>query len=322
MSSEPFTFTDLTYLLLFLLAVWVAGRLSKFVGCPSIVGEVLIGSLLGPPLANFAPFPNALALLGEVGLVLLIVVRPGPSWFPLPTFLSPGFDGVPSSQEGGLETDLALLKAVGAKGVLIAFCGSVFGPFLIGIGFATALGSPVREALAVGAALSPTSLACALSILKAERVLNTPVGQSILAAAVVDDVIALVLLSELAALNAPSASSFAVPIAAAIGFVLGVGAAAVHVVPVLLSKLVPFIPPAHVEDSVVMLVRIHARKGGCFCMLSLQTLSLTNPPSLPSPPSGSWPPSTRARRPTCWALFLPACPSAPSTQCTPSGAAS
>lgn len=83
---------------------------------------------------------------------------------------------------GGLETDLGLLRSMGIRGVCIAFAGSLCGPFLLGIGFSKALGGSTKEALAVGASLSPTSLACALTALRAERVLNTPVGQAVLAA--------------------------------------------------------------------------------------------------------------------------------------------
>ena len=56
-----------------------------------------------------------------------------------------------------------------------------------------------QAALAVGCTLAPTSMGIALNVLKQAKMLNTPTGQLIIAAAVLDDVIALLLLSELQA---------------------------------------------------------------------------------------------------------------------------
>ena len=57
----------------FLVAVWAAGQAAHAAGVTSLVGELLAGAALGPPLAAFPPFPFALALLGELGLILSIV---------------------------------------------------------------------------------------------------------------------------------------------------------------------------------------------------------------------------------------------------------
>ena len=78
--------------------------------------------------------------------------------------------------------------------------------------------------------------------------MNTPTGQLIIAAAVIDDVIALVLLSELEALEEPSVKNFVVPIVASLGFIGGVGFAAIRLVPGFLAKQVlPRVPKESVE---------------------------------------------------------------------------
>ena len=70
-----------------------------------------------------------------------------------------------------------------------------------------------------------------------------------------DDIIGLVLLSELHALSNPSPAAFIVPIASAVGFLLGIGGAALFLVPPLLSRVIlPRIPAAHVEVSVMLLL--------------------------------------------------------------------
>jgi Kef-type K+ transport system membrane component KefB len=181
-----------------------------------------------------------------------------------------------------------MLKQVGLRSVAIAFLGSVAGPLLLGLGFSVALGSQVIEGLAVGAALSPTSMGIALVVLKRARVLNTPTGQLIVASAVIDDVIALVLLSELRALADPSPAAFIIPVVSAVCFTLGVGAAALYAVPPLLTRVIlPRLPAAYVEEGMLLLLfgtvlglmsALHAGRashllgaflgGLCFCTLS------------------------------------------------------
>ena len=156
--------------MVFLLATWVVGKLAVKVKIPSLVGEMVVGMVLGPELLNVVPFPLALTLVGEVGLLLLVL-------------------------EAGLEVDLAMLKQIGGKGLVVAVVGSALP---LGIGTALAFWVAridIIEAFAVGASLAPTSMAIALNILKVGKQLHTPCGQLIIAAAVIDDVVALILLS-------------------------------------------------------------------------------------------------------------------------------
>ena len=85
--------------MVFLLATWVVGKLAVKVKIPSLVGEMVVGMVLGPELLNVVPFPLALTLVGEVGLLLLVL-------------------------EAGLEVDLAMLKQIGGKGLVVAAVGS------------------------------------------------------------------------------------------------------------------------------------------------------------------------------------------------------
>ena len=145
-----------------------------------------------------------------------------------------------------------------------------------------------KTCLAVGASLAPTSMGISLKVLQDGGVLGTPTGQLIIAAAVMDDVIALVLLSELEALRDPTPVNFIVPIVSSLCFIVFVGYLAVRVVPDLLVKrLVPRVPKKHLEGvllgmvfvvSYFMMVSTHygrsshllgAFLGGlCFCSLS------------------------------------------------------
>ena len=127
-----------------------------------------------------------------------------------------------------------------------------------------------------------------LKVLQDGGVLGTPTGQLIIAAAVMDDVIALVLLSELEALKNPTPVNFIVPIVSSLCFIVFVGYLATRVVPdVLVKQLVPRVPKKHLEGVLLgmvfvvaygMMVTTHygrsshllgAFLGGlCFCSLS------------------------------------------------------
>ena len=83
------------------------------------------------------------------------------------------------------------------RGLLIGTLGSLL-PLAMGAAIALlAFRMPIKSALAVGAVFGPTSMGVALVVLKKGNVLSSPMGQMIVAAAVVDDVLALVILSEL-----------------------------------------------------------------------------------------------------------------------------
>lgn len=153
--------TDLYDTILFLVAVYVSGTIAKrFLKMPCLVGEIVAGILIGPPLADFVPNPEAWVLLGEIGLILLVI-------------------------EAGIGIDVSTLKLIGARGFLIAIIGTIL-PIGIGIILAVVMSGDgnIKSSLAAGAVFGPTSLGIALNILQSGGVLNTPVGQLIISAAV------------------------------------------------------------------------------------------------------------------------------------------
>ncbi|EED96002.1 Na+/H+ exchanger, partial [Thalassiosira pseudonana CCMP1335] len=155
---------------------------------PPLVGQIIAGFLLGPPLADFVPFPEAMVLLGDLGLILLLV-------------------------EAGIELDVGLVREAGIRPVLIAIAGSIL-PFSIGLGVALAQGKSIKSGIACGASFSPTSLGVAANALSGGSALNTPVGQLIVASAVIDDMIGLIILSMMEVLVAeePALYEYFIPI--------------------------------------------------------------------------------------------------------------
>mmetsp|Transcript_16213 Transcript_16213/g.31390 ORF Transcript_16213/g.31390 Transcript_16213/m.31390 type:complete len:720 (+) Transcript_16213:549-2708(+) len=211
--DESFTWLELYSSLAFMISLWVVGKLASLVKAPPLVGQIIIGMILGPNLVDFVPKVGAWKLVGEVGLMLLVI-------------------------EAGLEVDLEMLRLIGLRGALVAVLGSMV-PFALGnlIG-SQILGLDMKASFVLGASLSPTSMGISLSVLRASKLLNAPTGQLIIAAAVLDDILALVLLSELGALQDPTPWNFIKPVFSALMLLLGFGVLAIFVIPPILNRLV------------------------------------------------------------------------------------
>ena len=147
----------------------IFGALAERIGQPAVLGELLAGIVLGPSLLGLVPLSDGAFLLSEIGVVLLLF-------------------------EVGLETDLAELLRVGAPAMAVALAGMVL-PFAGGYALTRALGYETLTAIFVGAALTATSIGITARVLSELGVLKTREGQIILGAAVIDDVLGLVVLA-------------------------------------------------------------------------------------------------------------------------------
>lgn len=150
---------------MFLACIYAAGLISsQLFKMPSLVGEIMCGIILGPSLLGFVPNPRAFVLLGEIGLILLVV-------------------------EAGIDIDLTTLKQIGKRGVVIAIVGTVL-PIAMALTISQALGYRGIAAVSASCAFAPTSLGIAMNTLRSSGIANTPIGQLIVAAAIIDDMIA------------------------------------------------------------------------------------------------------------------------------------
>ncbi|KAL7544273.1 hypothetical protein ACHAWF_007655 [Thalassiosira exigua] len=204
---------------------------------PALVGEIFAGFLLGPPLADFVPHPEALVLVGEIGLIMLLL-------------------------EAGVELDVAQLRETGTRALAMGLTGTIL-PLCVGLGLARASGSAsMKSALAVGAAFSPTSLGVAASALKSGKMLDTPVGQLIVAACVVDDILALILLSLFQVLvkENPSIIEYFIPIISSVGFLVVLGGSAVTWM------------PRFIDDKILKRIPEPRRELAMFSVMTLMLL--------------------------------------------------
>ena len=91
--------------------------------------------------------------------------------------------------EAGIDIDLTTLRLIGSRGLIIAVVGT-FLPVALAFGVAYILGYRGAAAIAAGCTFAPTSLGIAMNVLRRSGIVNTPVGQLIVAAAIIDDMIA------------------------------------------------------------------------------------------------------------------------------------
>ena len=169
-------------------AAKLAGAAASRVHQPPVFGEILAGLILGPTLLNVlawpiftAPAGAAIPLLdlvrdlAQVGVLLLMFVA-------------------------GLETDLVMMRHVG-KVAFWSACGGVLLPMIFGTMTAVAFGLPLYwEGIFVGAILTATSVSISAQTLLEIGALRTREGSTILGAAVIDDVMSIIVLSLVIAL--------------------------------------------------------------------------------------------------------------------------
>jgi Kef-type K+ transport system membrane component KefB len=159
-------------LAIILVAARLAAETATRFGAPAVIGELIAGVILGPSVLGWIEVNEIIQLLAEVGVILLL------------------FDV-------GLETDLGRLLRSGRSSTLVALGGVLF-PFLLSFllcfyGF----NLPLLLSLFVGGTMTATSIGITVRVLRDEGRQNSPEGQIVLGAAVLDDVLGVLLLAVL-----------------------------------------------------------------------------------------------------------------------------
>ena len=178
----------LLLLSLVIAAAKLAGAAATRVGQPAVFGELLVGLLLGPTVLNVLSWPIFTATLTETA---------GPAGAPLFGLINDLADvGVILLMlVAGLETDLDQMRKVGTAAFWSAAGGMVL-PMIGGILTAAAFGMPVFwTGIFVGTILTATSVSISAQVLMELGVLKSKEGATILGAAVIDDVMGLIVLS-------------------------------------------------------------------------------------------------------------------------------
>ena len=181
-------------LAIILLTTKILGLVFRKIGLPQVLGYIIAGILIGPAIfGDFCGFSligfegkeyftllampeeNALGIFAKIGVLLLMFST-------------------------GLETNIKELKSAGLASTLIA-CAGVAIPMVLGILIALpfsdlGLGvTNIYNCIFIGAILTATSVAITVSVLKELGKINTKLGTTIVSAAIIDDVIGIIVLS-------------------------------------------------------------------------------------------------------------------------------
>jgi Kef-type K+ transport system membrane component KefB len=157
-------------LLAILLSARILGEIAARLGAPSVIGELFAGVMLGPSLLGWIEPTAVIRLLAEIGIILLLF-------------------------EVGLETDVMRLVRTGAKPVAVAAGGMIL-PFAAGFGISRYLfDHELLVALFVGGTLTATSIGITVRVLTDLGRHQTDEARVVLGAAVLDDIVGVVLLA-------------------------------------------------------------------------------------------------------------------------------
>ena len=193
-------FRDLAIIFIFAKAF---GLLARKLKAPQVVGEIVAGLVLGPGVLGWVKLSDFLSICAEIGVILLMF-------------------------SAGLGTNLKELLKTGPKAFAIA-CAGVFVPLAGGTllyscfyGFSS-VGSPqFLTAVFIGVIMTATSVSITVETLKELGKLKTELGTTILSAAIIDDVIGILVLTFVMGFKDPKTNPLHVALSTALFFVLAV----------------------------------------------------------------------------------------------------
>jgi Kef-type K+ transport system membrane component KefB len=205
-------FKDLAIIVVFAKLFGILARKCK---APQVVGEIIAGLLIGPSVLGIVNLSDFLTKMAEIGVILLMF-------------------------SAGLETNLRDLIKTGVKATLIA-CAGVFVPLVGGTvlygcfyGFAEIGSRDFYSAVFIGVILTATSVSITVQALREMGKLKGTIGTTILSAAIIDDVIGIIVLTVVVGLSNGSVSAGTVCLKTALFFVFSI------VVGLLIYKLFKF----------------------------------------------------------------------------------
>ncbi len=200
------------------------GRFSRAIGQPRVFGELLAGVLLGPTILNFLHWPfftdphlmETIKEFAELGVLLLMF-------------------------NVGMDIHLNELFRVGRAGVLGGMMGAII-PVALTIPAVMVFGFSSDVAMFVGVSLAATSVSISAQTMLELGVLRTKEGFGLLAMALVDDIVAILLVSFAVALTSSGggdvpAGEFVIIILRMVGYIVGAGLVAWFVLPRILNYL-------------------------------------------------------------------------------------
>ena len=179
------TYIILRDLAIIILAAKFMGLVAKKCRIPAVAGEIVAGLIIGPCLLKWVAPSDFISQMAEIGVILIMF-------------------------SAGLETNLKELKKTGIKALVIACSGvavPLVGGALLYAGFYGADGPGSESffrALFIGCIMTATSVSITVESLREMGHLQSTIGQTILSAAIIDDVIGIIVLTFVLGMKDPA----------------------------------------------------------------------------------------------------------------------
>lgn len=159
----------LLHLFIMLAAAKLMAEVFERLRQPAVVGEILAGVIIGPSMLGWVTPSEIISVLAEFGVIFLLF-------------------------NVGLETKPQSIFNVGKRAVMVGVLGVIL-PFVAGYFIAVAWGGSFAESMFIGAALVATSVGITARVLGSMGLLDLQTSRIILGAAVIDDILGLIILS-------------------------------------------------------------------------------------------------------------------------------
>ncbi|MGB7070792.1 MAG: cation:proton antiporter [Pyrinomonadaceae bacterium] len=172
--------TILLSLFIMLAAAKLMAEIFERMKQPAVVGEILAGVIIGPSLLGWVAPSEIISILAEIGVIFLLF-------------------------NVGLETKPQDIFKVGTRAAIVAILGVII-PFVAGYGIAMWWDGSFVEAMFIGAALVATSVGITARVLGGMGLLDRETSRIILGAAVIDDILGLIILSLVSSVSQGSIS--------------------------------------------------------------------------------------------------------------------
>ncbi len=190
-------------LLLLLACVWTIGRFFKKLNWPPLFGEILAGIIVGPVVFGVVEETEAIKVMAELGIFFLML-------------------------HAGLETSPKDLFKASKRAILVGLAGVII-PFATGFFVSHWFGYSMQESLFIAMGLSITAIAVSAKLFKDYSIMSSRVAHITMGAAIIDDILGLILFSvvlsvaEHSAINLAEIAILTAKIAVFFGIVLVLG---------------------------------------------------------------------------------------------------
>ncbi len=160
----------LLQLVIILLSARIFSEVASYIRVPAVIGEMIAGIVIGPSILGWIQLSDPIQFMAQMGIILLLF-------------------------EVGLETDLGQLTSAGKNALTVALIGVIL-PFLLGFWISYYYFSfSLMVSLFIASTLTATSIGITLRVLRDLKKESSPEAHVIIGAAVLDDIIGIILLA-------------------------------------------------------------------------------------------------------------------------------